>query len=149
MFEIRKDITDANTPVYTISTAAHLLGISIPTLRMYEKEGLIIPYKKESNQRRYSQNDLYRVKCIRETINGTKISIQGIKHLLSLIPFWKIKNCSTDERAVCEAFISHDKPCWMYPHKNNLCSEIPCISCEVYTKLSDCKKVKETIKIYL
>lgn len=140
---------DNNNPVYTISTAAEKLGVSIPTLRMYEKEGLIIPFKKESNQRRYSQTDLDRIKCIRETINGTKISIEGIKHLLSLIPCWKIKNCSTDERVVCEAFISHDKPCWMYSHKNNLCSEIPCISCEVYTKLSDCKKVKETLKSYL
>lgn len=140
---------DNNNPVYSISAAAELLGISIPTLRMYEKEGLIIPFKKDSNQRRYSQADLDRIKCIRETINGTKISIQGIKHLLSLVPCWKIKNCSPDEQAECEAFIFHDKPCWTYSHKNNLCSEIPCISCEVYTKLSDCNKVKETLKSYL
>ncbi len=141
--------SENNNPVYTISRAAELLGISIPTLRMYEKEGLIIPFKKESNQRCYSKADLERIKCIRETINGTKISIEGIKHLLSLVPCWKLKNCSRDERTVCEAFISYDKPCWMYSHKNNLCSEIPCISCEVYTNFSDCKKVKETIKSYL
>ncbi|MFH2031950.1 MAG: MerR family DNA-binding transcriptional regulator [Bacteroidota bacterium] len=38
-------------PKYTISSAANLLGISVHTMRMYEKEGLIIPFKKESNQR--------------------------------------------------------------------------------------------------
>ena len=27
-------------PIYSISTAAKLLGISVPTLRVYEKEGL-------------------------------------------------------------------------------------------------------------
>jgi len=140
---------DNNNPVYSISAAAELLGISIPTLRIYEKEGLIIPFKKESNQRRYSQTDLERIRCIRETINRQKISIEGIKHLLALIPCWKIKNCSIGERTVCEAFISHNKPCWTYSHKNNLCAEIACISCEVYTTLSDCKKVKETLKSYL
>ena len=39
----------SNKPVYTISTAARLLGISIPTLRMYENEGLIIPFKNPAN----------------------------------------------------------------------------------------------------
>jgi predicted site-specific integrase-resolvase len=30
-------------PIYTIGPAAQKLGISVPTLRLYEKEGLIIP----------------------------------------------------------------------------------------------------------
>jgi len=126
MFEIRKDITDANTPVYTISTAAHLLGISIPTLRMYEKEGLIIPYKKESNQRRYSQNDLYRVKCIRETINRDKISIAGIKRILALIPCWDILKCTVDNRNNCLAFQDHTKPCWNHNHTTGICGTKKC-----------------------
>ncbi len=73
-------------PIYSISTAAKLLGISVPTLRVYEKEGLIIPFKKESNQRLYSQADLERVECIRNGINEKKISVNGIKAMYSLIP---------------------------------------------------------------
>jgi len=63
-------------PKYTISNAAKLMGISVHTLRMYEREGLIIPFKKESNQRLYSDRDLERVKCIRKTINDDKIHIE-------------------------------------------------------------------------
>ena len=44
-------------PKYTISNAAKLAGISIHTLRMYEREGLIIPFKKTSNQRLYSRSE--------------------------------------------------------------------------------------------
>ena len=41
------DIDFSNTePVFPISTAAKLLKISVHTLRMYEREGLIIPFKK-------------------------------------------------------------------------------------------------------
>jgi hypothetical protein len=35
-----------NEPLFPIRTAAKLLNISVHTLRMYEKEGLIIPFKK-------------------------------------------------------------------------------------------------------
>ena len=55
-------------PVYAISTAARLLGISVHTLRMYEKEGLIVPFKSNGNQRKYSDMDLERLRCIRRAI---------------------------------------------------------------------------------
>ena len=61
-------------PKYTISMAAKLSGISIHTLRMYEREGLIIPFKKDSNQRLYTDRDIERIACIRKTINEDKIN---------------------------------------------------------------------------
>jgi hypothetical protein len=42
---INKRLSINDQPVYTIGIVAKLLGISIPTLRMYEREGLIIPHK--------------------------------------------------------------------------------------------------------
>ena len=68
---------DSNNPIYTISNAAKLLDISAHTLRMYEREGLLIPFRKNSNQRLYSDKDLERVKCIKNTINEDKINIEG------------------------------------------------------------------------
>ena len=131
-------------PVYTISTAAKLMGISVHTLRMYENEGLIIPFKKESNQRLYSDKDIERIDCIRKSIQNDKIGIAGLKSIAALVPCWELINCSPNDRQNCESFVSHLKPCWTYKHDKNVCSEISCRECSVY-KDFDCSKVKEKI----
>lgn len=46
--------TSQDTPLYPIGTAARMLGVSVHTLRMYERKGLIIPHHAESNQRLYT-----------------------------------------------------------------------------------------------
>lgn len=139
---------NADLPLYTISTAAHLLGISIHTLRMYEREGLIIPHKKESNQRLYSENDLERITCIRKTINQDKVSIEGIKRILSLIPCWSIIKCSQSDRDNCKAYDGHTVPCWMLNHRKNVCAHRECRECEVYRNCADCGSIKESLRTF-
>ena len=70
------------------------LNTSVHTLRMYEREGLIIPFRKTSNQRLYSDQDLERVQCIQRTINEDKINIEGMRRVLALLPCWSIIKCS-------------------------------------------------------
>ncbi|MEN8194156.1 MAG: MerR family transcriptional regulator [Bacteroidota bacterium] len=139
-------LIDPNNPKYTISSAANLLNISVHTLRMYEREGLIIPFKKESGQRLYSDKDIERITCIRRTINQDKINIEGIRRVLALIPCWSIVNCSLDDRKNCIAFNSHDKPCWMINHKNNYCEGKDCRECEVYQSFGTCESIKNKMK---
>lgn len=136
----------SDNPVYTISTAAQLAGISVHTLRMYEKEGLILPYKKESNQRRYSDKDLLRIQCIRTTINEHKMTIEGIRRVLALIPCWSVIKCSAKDKKNCEAYNGYTKPCWMYNHKNNLCEGKDCRDCEVYNSFSNCASIKNKLR---
>ena len=142
------DLENINLPLYPISSAAKILDISVHTLRMYEKEGLIIPFKKESNHRLYSKTDIDRLKCIRKAINESKISIAGIKSIYSLIPCWEITKCSKKDRETCEAFNTHSKPCWTFKHSNNLCGEKDCRKCDVYGLYSECGKIKELITSY-
>lgn len=137
---------DPKTPVYPIRTAAQLLGISVPTLRMYEKEGLIIPYKTDGNQRIYSEDDLERLRCIRRAINESKISINGIKTIYSLIPCWEVVKCSEEDRKNCNAFQSHEQPCWTFNHPNTTCESMDCRECDVYRKYSQCGSIKDLIK---
>ncbi|MER3523175.1 MAG: MerR family transcriptional regulator [Ignavibacteria bacterium] len=137
--------TFSASTLYTIGEAADILGIAIPTIRMYEREGSIIPYRKRSKHRRFSQSDIERIRCIRGMINQEKVSIAGIKRLLSLIPCWTIKNCPPDERARCGAFHQHDVPCWMASHKSWDCRSAICRECTVYTRVAHCETLESTI----
>ena len=138
-----------NDPTYTISNAAKILNISVHTLRMYEREGLIIPFRKDSNQRLYSEQDLERVRCIQKTINVDKINIEGMRRVLALLPCWAIINCKTKDRENCEYYQSHTKPCWMINHKNNMCVDRDCRDCEVYQSFGSCSSIKDKLKALL
>ena len=138
-------VQDPQTPVYSIGTVARMLGVSVFTLRMYEREGLILPEKSASNQRRYSDNDVERLRCIRRAITEQKFGIAGIKTIFSMIPCWNIIGCSEADRMNCEAYTGHTGPCWSYRHKNNTCVTRGCRECPVYKDFSDCGKVKQSI----
>lgn len=140
-FKIRKD-----EPVFPISKAAELLKISIPTLRMYEREGLIIPFKKKTNHRLFSQSDLDRIDCIRRAINESKISINGIKMIYSLIPCWSITGCTHEERKNCASYGQNHQPCWTEKHPDTVCENKDCRECPVYKDFSECGRIKESIK---
>lgn len=134
--------------LYTIGEAADIIGIAIPTIRMYEREGLIIPMRRHSKHRRFSQSDIERILCIRRMINEEKVSIAGIRRLLSLIPCWKIKNCPAEIRTACAAFVGHELPCWMVTGKSWECKSAECRLCPVYVDFSNCREVKGAIASY-
>lgn len=134
-------------PKYTISVAAKLLNISVHALRLYEREGLIIPYKKPSGHRLYSDFDIERLKCIREMITDRKFNLSGIVGMLSLIPCWEIIRCREKDRKNCEAYKQNFGTCWSYDHKNNICATLDCRLCKVYKTYGRCSEIKRAIKI--
>jgi MerR family transcriptional regulator, heat shock protein HspR len=136
-------------PVYPIRIAAKLLNISVHTLRMYEKENLILPYKKSTNHRLYSQYDLDRIQCIRNAINEMKISINGIKSIYSLMPCWEIMKCSNGERSKCNAYLTHNKPCWASKSDDTICAPKECRECTVYKNYGECGSIKNFIRTKL
>lgn len=136
----------SDVPLYTISTAARLLGVSVHTLRMYEREGLILPFQKESGHRLYSDADLERLSCIRKAINEDRMSIEGIKRILSLVPCWAVIDCPKKDREHCPAYTGHEGPCWMLTHRAPYCSGRECRDCIVYREYTDCGAIKGGIK---
>ena len=133
-------------PLFPISTAAKLLSVSVQTLRLYEKEGLILPFKKSSKHRLYSKADIERIECIRRAITEKKMSINGIRTMYSLIPCWDIVNCSEEDKNNCQAYEGHSQPCWSYSHPGTVCETISCRECDVYKNFVDCEKIKDSIK---
>lgn len=56
--------------VYGISVAAELVGTGVQNLRLYEARGLLDPERTAGGTRRYSANDLERVRRIADLLDA-------------------------------------------------------------------------------
>ncbi|NIA25780.1 MAG: MerR family transcriptional regulator [Gammaproteobacteria bacterium] len=69
--------------VYVISVAAELAGVHPQTLRIYERRGLIEPYRTPGGTRRYSQEDIERLALI-QSLTDQGLNLEGVKQVLEL-----------------------------------------------------------------
>lgn len=76
-------MTDRREAVYMISVAAELAGVHPQTLRIYERKGLISPYRTPGGTRRYSQADLERLALILE-LTSQGMTLKGVRRVLEL-----------------------------------------------------------------
>ena len=141
-----ESLIDLHEPAFPIGIVAKKFDISVHTLRLYEAEGLIIPYKTETRRRLYSQSDINRIACIREMIENKGLNIAGIKWLLAMIPCWELLPCSEAERNNCEAYTNYTEPCWVVKSRADKCKLEECRQCKVYQGIANCKNFKEYLK---
>jgi MerR family transcriptional regulator, heat shock protein HspR len=73
----------ANQGVYGISVAAELSGIAVQSLRLYERHGLLRPLRSGGGTRRYSADDLARLRRISELVDAG-VNLAGISRILDL-----------------------------------------------------------------
>ena len=69
--------------VYTISVAAELAGVTIRSLRLYERRGLLAPARTVGGTRRFSPDDLRRLRRIVELV-ADGVNLTGIGKILDL-----------------------------------------------------------------
>jgi MerR family transcriptional regulator/heat shock protein HspR len=69
--------------LYPISVVTELTGIGAHTLRGYERAGLLAPARTDAGSRRYSDNDLARLRRIATLAEGG-VNLAGIRHILAL-----------------------------------------------------------------
>lgn len=69
--------------VYGITVAAELVGMEVQSLRLYESRGLLKPDRTEGGTRRYSEDDLTRLRRIAGLI-AEGVNLTGIRMLLEL-----------------------------------------------------------------
>jgi len=79
-----KSLHGPDEPVYTISVAARLLGVTPQVLRQLEREGLIVPARTENNMRLYSENDMRQLQRICDLTRRRGVNIAGVRAILSL-----------------------------------------------------------------
>lgn len=71
------------TAVFVISVAAEMAGVHPQTLRIYERKGLIEPYRTPGGTRRYSASDIERLTLIQELTNRG-LNLEGVRQVLDL-----------------------------------------------------------------
>lgn len=69
--------------VYSISVASELTGIPPQTLRLYEQRGLLTPSRTEGGTRRYSEDDLKRLRRVAQLVEAG-VNLAGIERILTL-----------------------------------------------------------------
>lgn len=69
--------------VYIISVAAELAGVHPQTLRIYERKGLIEPFRTPGGTRRYSDEDLEKLGLIQE-LTADGVNLEGVRRILEL-----------------------------------------------------------------
>ena len=69
--------------VFVISVAARLSGMHPQTLRIYERRGLVAPYRTEGGTRRYSQQDIERLLLIAE-LTSAGLNLEGVRMVIEL-----------------------------------------------------------------
>lgn len=69
---------------YTISAVAEMYNIHPQTLRLYEREGLLIPSRTSGNTRLYAQDDLERLGTILNLTRDLGVNLAGIEIILNM-----------------------------------------------------------------
>jgi MerR family transcriptional regulator/heat shock protein HspR len=66
-----------------ISVAAELAGVHPQTLRIYERKGLVDPARTGGGSRRYSEEDIERLRRIQDLTNEG-LNLAGVKRVIEL-----------------------------------------------------------------
>lgn len=69
--------------VYGISVAAELTGIGVQNIRSYERQGLLTPARTDGGTRRFSNDDLDRLRRIRSLLSAG-LNLAGIVMVIQL-----------------------------------------------------------------
>jgi MerR family transcriptional regulator/heat shock protein HspR len=74
---------DRRQALFIISVAAELAGVHPQTLRIYERKGLVDPARTEGGSRRYSEDDIERLRRIQDLTNDG-LNLAGVKRVMEL-----------------------------------------------------------------
>ena len=74
---------DESTPLYGIAVAAELAQVPEATLRLYERKGLLTPFRSDGGTRRYSDGDIQRLRRVAD-LRDAGVNLAGIGHMLDL-----------------------------------------------------------------
>jgi MerR family transcriptional regulator/heat shock protein HspR len=75
---------DSRMGAYMIGVVSTRYGVHPQTLRMYEREGLLLPSRTEGKTRLYSDDDLERLEFILNLTRDLGVNLAGVEVVLNL-----------------------------------------------------------------
>ena len=133
---------DENKGLYTIGTVADLIDEHPETLRVWERNHLVRP-DRSKYQRRYSNNDIKRLKFIKYMLDTKGLNLAGVRQITSMYPCWYGENCRGGGKDDGDQDVNLHKPCWKmentYCIRANDKSEM-CSACKVMRKCATCDR---------
>jgi MerR family transcriptional regulator/heat shock protein HspR len=82
---------------FRIAEASRRAGLHPRTLMLYERLGLLVPQRR-GQQRRYTEDDLRWLGCIREINHEGGVSLAGIRAFMNYLPCWALRGCARRTR---------------------------------------------------
>lgn len=79
----RHPLDDPSAPFYTIGQVSELLGVPQTTLRRLDDEEIVSPGRSSGGQRRYSRNEVDRLREVRE-LTDEGVTLPGVRRVLAL-----------------------------------------------------------------
>lgn len=76
-------LDDARAPLYTIGQVSSIFAAQPATLRRLEEQGLVRPERSGGRQRRYSRQDVERIREILELVDQG-VTLPGVRQILAL-----------------------------------------------------------------
>jgi MerR family transcriptional regulator/heat shock protein HspR len=119
-------------PLISIGPLSRRVGLSVSSIRKYETEGLVIPFRTPSGRRLFSREDVDRVRNIQHMIQNLGLNLAGIRRIQALLPCWNLLPCERDRRDACEAYRDSTRPCWMTRGVGCTPQGNECRKCAVY-----------------
>jgi DNA-binding transcriptional MerR regulator len=123
-----------------IGEVAKRFSISVDLLRLYEREGLVIPLKSPKGTRYYTELDYPWIETVMRLVREARLNFAGIRHLLALLPCWNINRCGQDKKD-CSLIEDATAPCWIN-HEHCKSATEDCYFCRVYRSAPSCENLK-------
>lgn len=76
-------LDDASLPFYTIGQVAQILGVQPAALRRLDEQGIVQPDRSEGRQRRYSREEVERLREVLE-LTDEGVTLAGVRRVLAL-----------------------------------------------------------------
>ena len=133
--------------LYTPRDVAQQLSLSVETLRLYEREGLLVPHKLDSGHRRYTESDIEWITCIQRQIHENKLNFAGIRYILSMLPCHEMKPCGLEDYKTCAAGAKSSRPCWDFDDTPCRVEGENCRACVVYQQVLNVDNLKKILSV--